>query len=65
MHNVFTEYLHIYKVHIYLITAFAQAVKEIANARFLKEPSLAVQMAECGYQQLKACFDIREMVSKT
>jgi len=35
VHNVFTEYLHIYKVHTYLITAFAQVVREIANTRLL------------------------------
>lgn len=33
--------------------------------RLLKDRSLALQMAECGYQRLKACFDIRETVSKT
>ena len=33
--------------------------------RLLKDNSLAFQMAECGYQRLKACFDIRETVSKT
>ncbi len=33
--------------------------------QLLKDNSLALQMAECGYQRLKACFDIRETVSKT
>ncbi len=33
--------------------------------RLLKDRPLAFQMAECGYQRLKACFDIRETVSKT
>ncbi|MBM4065248.1 MAG: glycosyltransferase family 4 protein [Planctomycetes bacterium] len=33
--------------------------------QLLKDTSLAVKMAECGYQRLKACFDIRETVSKT
>ena len=34
--------------------------------RLFKRPSsLAFQMAECGYQRLKACFDVRETVSKT
>ena len=33
--------------------------------RLLKDTSLALKMAECGYQRLKACFDIRETVSKT
>ena len=33
--------------------------------QLLKDTSLAKQMAECGYQRLKACFDIRETVSKT
>ena len=32
--------------------------------RLLKDRSLAFQMAECGYQRLEACFDIRETVSK-
>ena len=33
--------------------------------QLLKDPSIALKMAECGYQRLKACFDIRETVSKT
>ncbi len=33
--------------------------------RLLKDRSLAFQMAECGYQRLEDCFDIRETVSKT
>jgi glycosyltransferase involved in cell wall biosynthesis len=33
--------------------------------RLLKDTSLALKMAECGYQRLKVCFDIRETVSKT
>ncbi|HHT9147253.1 MAG: glycosyltransferase, partial [Candidatus Brocadiaceae bacterium] len=33
--------------------------------RLLKDRPLAFQMAECGYQRLEACFDIRETVSKT
>ena len=33
--------------------------------QLLKDTSLALKMAECGYQRLKDCFDIRETVSKT
>lgn len=33
--------------------------------QLLKDTSLALKMAECGYQRLEACFDIRETVSKT
>ena len=40
--------------------AFARGI-----VKLFKNPSLAKQMAECGYQRLKACFDIRETVSKT
>jgi len=40
--------------------AFARGIIQL-----LKDTSLALQMAECGYQRLKACFDIRETVSKT
>ena len=40
--------------------AFARGIIQL-----LKDNSLALQMAECGYQRLKACFDIRETVSKT
>ena len=40
--------------------AFARGIIQL-----LKDTSLALQMVECGYQRLKACFDIRETVSKT
>ena len=33
--------------------------------RLLKDSSLALQMAENGYQRLKTCFDIKETVTKT
>ncbi|MDO8141019.1 MAG: glycosyltransferase family 4 protein [Candidatus Brocadiales bacterium] len=33
--------------------------------RLLKDTSLALQMAENGYQRLKTCFDIKETVIKT
>lgn len=40
--------------------AFARGIIQL-----LKDTSHALKMAECGYQRLKACFDIRETVSKT
>lgn len=33
--------------------------------QLLKDTSLAFKMAECGYQRLEDCFDVRETVSKT
>lgn len=36
-----------------------------AIIRLVRDRALAARMAECGYQRLNTCFDIKETVSKT